>query len=243
MPKCRVILTGTPLFFLYRFQNRRRAVGVRRRTRRVIVARPRLRMRRRMPRRRFPNRTTGLYHVVLRDENHFKVSAGAPYKHAWQFKLKQFTQSQAFDYYRINCIVITFTPEHGGPFTRPEDIRVVNFGWIDYDDTSDPTATDINRQGLKKWRCDKTQSFKIYPRCLASRGVNNPSSGERPLNSIQKPGWMNVFYNEVVHLGLKTIFTDPSSADGKTTATSLSYNVGVKCYVSFKQPILSMGSA
>lgn len=214
---------------------------MRRRTRRTYVARHKRRMRR-VPRRRFPHRNTGLYHVVLRDENHFTVSAGSPFKHAWQFKLKQFTQSQQYDYYKINCIVITFTPEHGGPFTRPEDIRVVNFGWIDYDDTNDPTATDINRQGLKKWRCDRTQSFKIYPRCLASRGVNTPSSGERPLNSIQKPGWMNTAFNEVVHLGLKTIFTDPSSADKKTTASPLSYNVGVKCYVSFKQPIFSEGT-
>nr|QGR26098.1 capsid protein [Werosea circovirus] len=196
---------------------------------------------RRMPRRR-TTRRTGLYHVVLRDENHFVVSAGVPFKKAWQFKLKEFTQAQNWDYYRINWIGITFTPEQSNTFTRPDELNVFNFGWIDYDDTTDPVSADINRQNLKKWSASRTQSFKIYPRCLASRGVNTPTQTERPLNSIQKPGWMNTAYNEVIHLGLKTIFSDPKSvAVPVTTARPLHYNVGVKCYVSFKQPILSEG--
>jgi len=85
--------------------------------------------------------------VVLRQENHLSVTSD--YTKAWQFKLKDFTTSGAYDYYKINCIVVKFNPEQTSTFSRPGEYVRFNFGWIDYDDTNNPTETDINRQNLK----------------------------------------------------------------------------------------------
>jgi len=180
---------------------------------------------------------TGIYHVVLRQENQFSVST-KDYMHAWYFTLSNFASSHPYDYYRINCIVVKFTPCQGGPYVREGNVRVFNYGWTDFDDVDPPVVIDINRQNLKKWSSDRSMSFKIWPKVLMKSG--GPMVTRTTSNQIVKPGWMNTVYPDVTHMGLKTVFQKPRAV-GSTVAQQLNYNVQIKAYVSFKQPAFHAG--
>ncbi|XP_036972212.1 uncharacterized protein LOC119029492 [Acanthopagrus latus] len=211
---------------MVRFLKRRRVVR-----RRPLAGRRRTAVRRR-PRRTFVHRRshTGQFNVVLRYETAFNVTATNDYMKSWTWTLGNFTGDWAkFDYFRMNCIVVSFIPTFDACFSKESFSMPLNFGWIDFDDSTDPTSKDINRQNLKWWRASRRKSFKIYPRILSSQGTDTYT-----LNSIKRPGWMNTGAHAAPFLGLKTVFPKSSG--------QIRYHMIVKAYVSFRQPNFSIGS-
>lgn len=175
----------------------------------------------------------GIFHTVHMREDHIMVDNQKDYHTSWYWRLRDFTSSAAWDYYKINCVVMKFIPENNPTYPMAAHIECPsNYAWIDYDDEDVPTLVPYNRPGLRHWMGDKTFSIKIYPRVLTSAG-----QGSYKQNEITKPGWINTFYNDTHYLGLKTSFAQLIPVGTGNVKTG--YKVLIKAYVSYMQPMFA----
>lgn len=182
--------------------------------------------------RSFPRNPNGILHTILRREDQVTVDDQKDVHLMFYWRLRDFTSSTTWDYYKINCVVMTFYPEQTPTYPMKTGLnRPINYVWIDYDDEDVPKEVPYNRAGLKHWMADQKFSIKIFPRVLASAG----QSSYKP-NEITKSDWINTYYNDTHFLGLKASFSQiqPQGMGNE----KCKYKIVMKAYVSFSQPIL-----
>nr|WQH26041.1 MAG: capsid protein [Longfin eel circovirus] len=77
--------------------------------------------------------------------------------------LNRFTSQKAWDYYRINKVVVQFITGQSAAFNRDmaappyaatlkNNVRPMNVSYIDYDDATPPKAPDLNAASCRMWK-------------------------------------------------------------------------------------------
>lgn len=184
------------------------------------------------PRAMSRGQSNGVFNTIHLREEHVTVTDEKDVHLSVAFALNNFVhQPVHWDYYKINCIVMTVYPEQTGTFPHHPGLRrPINYAWIDYDDDDRPQFVPYNWHGIKHWMADEKFSMKLYPRLLTSSG----QASFKP-NAIVKGGWINSTYPDTQYLGIKLSFgMIRPQGTGKEMA---SYKIVFKAYVSYKHPI------
>jgi len=172
-----------------------------------------------------------MVHVRLMKKDHYKISTSG-YGTFMKFALKDFTENNSWDYFRINRIVVKYIPDQTNVFIR-STIDGLGASVIDYDGRDAPTSLKqlINQQTARLHRFSYGFTRSFVPRVAIGAQTNSTATTDvNPAVIGKAKQWLNMEYAATPHNGL-AVWTDGYTGTGDPL---IGFSIVTKAYVSFK---------
>lgn len=175
-------------------------------------------------------RSTTIYLTNYEPATTQPYTAGLEFQLASVLNYTEFTS--LFQEYRINCVVVKFTPTWDtndiGNQTIATPVRMPVIGWaIDYNDAATPSSIDTISEfaNYKETMFNKPIKIKIWPAVAPTLYANNLLVGY----GVKRRQWIRSANSDVKHYGLKFMVYNI------TPNLKYAWNYKIKYYLSFRQ--------
>jgi len=166
--------------------------------------------------------------------DHIKITKATSAGLAFKFMLSQFVKTCAWDYYRLNAVVVKCVPQSTAAFPGVAGDNTRIWTVIDYDDDAKPTnrLAFQNEQGVRVHRGDRGFTRKLRPKPIILTQSNTKGQVGSQFQMGKRRGlWLNTADMNIAHYGLKVWFEGPTNME-------VQYNLIIKAYFSFMKPIV-----